>query len=254
VGAQARERSRAARFAQAEAERRVRKRNRLLASGGGLVILGLVIAIVISLLNVAGKSSSEAAPSQQDLVVPAAATANGAISIGKATAPVKVEVYLDYMCPFCGRFERANGGELDRLVTEGTVQLQIYPLSFLDRMSSGTKYSTRAANAVATVADRAPERVLTMSHSLYARQPAEGSAGLSDDEIAAIAAESGVPQETISLFHERRFEPWVAKFTDTAFQNGISGTPTVKINGVVYTGDLYTVGPLTEAVMAAKVR
>ena len=185
-------------------------------------------------------------------MVPTTATANGAISVGNANAPVRLEVYLDYMCPFCGRFERANGAELGQLVADGTVQLHLYPLSFLDRSSSGTKYSTRAANAIATVADRAPDKVLTFNQALYAGQPAEGSSGLSDDQIASLAANSGVPPEVISLFHERIFEPWVSESTNAVFRTGISGTPTVKINGAVFKGDLYTNGPLTQAIMAAK--
>ncbi|HTJ33126.1 MAG TPA: hypothetical protein VL738_07835 [Dactylosporangium sp.] len=36
------------------------------------------------------------------------------------------------------------------------------------------------------------------------------------------------------------------------FETGVSSTPTVKINGVRFEGDLYTVGPLTRAVAAAK--
>jgi protein-disulfide isomerase len=36
------------------------------------------------------------------------------------------------------------------------------------------------------------------------------------------------------------------------FDTGISSTPTVKINGEVFKGDLYTTGPLTQAVTAAK--
>jgi len=253
VGKQARNRARETRIAQAMSERRVTKRNRLLASGGGLVVLGLLVAIVISLVNAAGKASTaDDGVSQKELVVPTTATANGAISVGKANAPVKLEVYLDYMCPFCGRFERANGVELDRLVADGTVQLHLYPLSFLDRTSSGTRYSSRAANAIATVADRAPEKVLTFNRALYTEQPAEGSSGLSDDEIAALAANSGVPPDVIRLFHERIFEPWISEWTNAAFRTGISGTPTVKINGAVFKGDLYTNGPLTQAIMAAK--
>jgi protein-disulfide isomerase len=241
------------RMAQVMAERRATKRTRLLVGGGGLVIVGLLVAIVFSLVNAAGKAGSAGdSLSQKELVVPTTATANGAISVGSASAPVKLEVYLDYMCPFCGRFERANGVELDRLVADGTVQLHLYPLSFLDRASSGTRYSTRAANAIATVADRAPDKVLSFNEALYADQPAEGSTGLSDDEIAALAVGSGVAPEVVSLFHERIFEPWVAKFTDEAFRSGVSGTPTVKVNGVVFKGDLYAVGPLTQAVMAAK--
>jgi protein-disulfide isomerase len=252
VGKQARNKARDIRIARAMAERRATRRSRLLAGGGGLIILGLLAAIVISFVSAAGKASSDDDAAQKNLVVPATATANGAISVGNANAPVKLEVYLDYMCPFCGRFERTNGAELDRLVTDGTVQLHIYPLSFLDRTSSGTRYSTRAANAIATVADRMPDKVLEFNKALYAGQPAEGSSGLSDEEIAALAAKSRVPPEVISLFHEGIFETWIAKFTDAAFRTGISGTPTVKINGVVFKGDLYTIGPLTQAVLDAK--
>jgi protein-disulfide isomerase len=255
VSKQARNRAREARIAQELAQRRARRRNGLLASGGGVVILGLLVAIVISLVNAAGKAGADnTAASPKQLVNPAAATATGALLVGRADAPVKLEVFLDYMCPFCGRFERANGDEIVRLVADGTVQLHLYPLSFLDRTSNGTRHSTRAANAVATVADRAPDKVLGFNNALFARQPAEGSPGLSNDDMAALAADSGVPPEVIGLFPAETFQPWIAKYTDAAFQSGVTGTPTVKINGVVFKGDLYTVGPLTQALIAAKGR
>jgi protein-disulfide isomerase len=102
------------------------------------------------------------------------------------------------------------------------------------------------------VADRAPDKVLAFNKALYSSQPVEGSPGLSDQEIAARARDSGVPQEVISRFHEMIFEPWIDQQTDIAFRSGVSGTPTVRINGVVFKGDLYTIGPLTQAVIATK--
>lgn len=247
---QARTKAREARIAREAAERRTRRRNRLLA-GGGVVIVGLLVAIVISLVNAAGNASDDAA-SQKPLVTPTGVTDNGAISLGKAEAPVKLEVYLDYMCPYCGRFELANGEEISRLVAEGTVRLELHPLAFLDRMSDGTRYSTRTANAVVTVADKAPDKALAFSNALFARQPAEGSKGLTNDEIAELAGGAGVPQDVIAQFSAETFQPWVAKYTELAFDSGITGTPTVKINGEVYKGDLYTAGPLTQAILTAK--
>lgn len=252
---QARNRSRERRNARAAAQRRSSGRYRVLAGAGGLIIVGLLVAIVISLVNAAGNGgSADNASSSKELLTPAGATAAGAIALGDANAPVRLEVYLDYMCPFCGRFERANGDEVDRNVADGTVRLELYPLSFLDKASGGTKYSTRAANAIVTVADRAPDKVLVFNKALFANQPAEGSSGLSDDQIAALASDAGVPRDVVNLFREGIFEPWIAKFTDAAFKGGISGTPTVKINGAVFKGDLYTVGPLTQALTAAKGR
>jgi protein-disulfide isomerase len=156
------------------------------------------------------------------------------------------------MCPYCGRFDRANADEIDRMVAAGTVRLEVYPLSFLDKTSNGTRYSTRAANAVATVADRAPDKVLAFTQALFARQPREGSEGLTDAQIADLARSAGVGQDVINTFAARTFEPWIAKFTETAFAGGVTGTPTVKINGTVFKGDLYTAGSLTDAITAAK--
>jgi protein-disulfide isomerase len=250
VGKQARTIGREHRLAQAAAQRRRAKRNRLLGYGGGLVIVGLVVAIVVAVVNAVGGSSGADGDAGK-LVAPANTTAAGAIQVGNPAAPVKVEIYLDYMCPFCGRFDRANAEQLDHLLAEGTVRLEMYPMSFLDKMSSGSRYSTRAANAVATVADRAPDKVLAFHQALYAQQPQEGSEGLAANQIADLARQAGVPQEVIDAFAARTFEPWVAQVTEKAFAAGVTGTPTVKINGQVFRGDLYHVGPLTEAITAA---
>ncbi len=251
MGKQARRTSHLARNARAAEQERARRRNRLIAGGGGLVIVGLLIAIVVSLVQAAKPADTRNTDTTR-VVAPGNVTATGAIPIGSATAPVKVEIYLDYMCPFCGRFERANSSELERLVAEGTVRVELYALSFLDKTSLGTKYSTRAANAVATVADRAPDRVLAFNAALFSRQPNEGSAGLSDSDIAALAQSVGVAGDVVDSFAAGTFQPWIAEVTDAAFGNGISGTPTVKINGKVYQGDLYTAGPLTQAINAVR--
>jgi protein-disulfide isomerase len=252
MSAKARERARELRRAREAAERQRLQRRRLLA-GGGVVIAGLLIAIVVAMVNAAGGSATpQAAPSAGPVVTPSAATASGALTVGRADAPVRLEIFLDYMCPYCGRFERANAAELNRLVADGTVRLELYPLSFLDRMSNGSRYSTRTANAIATVADRAPDKLLAFNGGLFARQPEENTSGLSDDEIATLATSAGVPAEVVNSFADRRFESWVTSMTDRVMASGVNSTPTVRINGTKFTGDLYTVGPLTQAITAAK--
>lgn len=252
MGKQARVKARELRQAQATAARRAKSRTRLVAGVGGFVIVGLIVAIAVVLVTSATKTdASNGANASDTLVTPANATENGAIAVGQAAAPVKVEIYLDYMCPFCGRFEKANSAEIDRLVGAGKVRLELHPLAFLDEQSNGAQYSTRAANAIATVADRSPASVLAFNAALFTQQPAEGTRGLSDDQIAALAIKAGVPQDVVNAFNERTFQPWIINSTDAALKNGVNSTPTVKINGTVFKGDLYTAGPLTRAVEAA---
>jgi protein-disulfide isomerase len=233
----------------AAAEKRA-KRRRLLTVVGGLVIVGLVAAIVVVIVQAAGRHRTLPEVSGK-VVAPQHLLQGGAIPVGAKNAPVKVELYYDYMCSFCGAFEKANSGELDRLVSDGTVRVELHPLAFLDNLSSGTQYSTRTANAIAVVADAAPDQVWAFHSALYAQQPKEGSEGLSDEQIATIAADSGVPADVVDRFNAGDFRPWVASTTRQAFASGIEHTPTLKINGTVFTGDLYKVGPLTQAIESA---
>lgn len=237
---------RAARVAEA---RRSRQRQRLLKILGSLVILSLVVAIVVAVVSAAG-SNGNTAQGTGEVVAPRNVD-GAAIPVGNADAPVTVEVFYDYMCPYCGAFEAANRADLERLIEDGTVRLDLRPLSFLDEQSAGTEYSTRAANAIATTADGAPQAVLAFHAGLYAEQPHEGAEGLTDDRIADIATAAGVPQSVVDRFDDRRHAGWVAKVTEDAFSSGISGTPTVKINGTVFEGNLYAPGPLADAIAAS---
>jgi protein-disulfide isomerase len=228
--------------------------HRRLFAVGSAVIAVLLVAVAVTVVRAArgtDDGTPDAAAPSATVVVPATGTAAGAVVVGRPDAPVTVTVYLDYLCPYCGRFEKANADELERLIAAGTMRLELHPLAFLDRLSAGTRYSTRAANAVATVADEAPERVLALNRALYARRPAEGSPGLDDDTIAAIAAEAGVERVVTDRFRLGRFAPWVAAGNASAADAGVSGTPTVRINGKAFTGDLYTAGPLSQAVETA---
>ncbi|WP_045747386.1 DsbA family protein [Actinoplanes rectilineatus] len=222
--------------------------NRVVMGIGGVVIVALVAAIAVSVTSAMRGSSGGGGGA---LVTPAAATGDGGIRVGPEGAATTVAVYLDYMCPYCGKFERANSGDLTALVEDGTTALELHPLSFLDAQSQGNRYSTRAANAVVTVADKDSERVLAFNAALFANQPDEGSAGLDDAAIAELAAGAGVSQAVIDTFGDRIYVPWIEKTTEAAFDGGITGTPTVLINGVKTGVDLYTAGPLREAVIAA---
>ncbi len=217
----------------------------------GLAVAALLIGVTTWSIVGARSGNTAGVVAADGLVTPASASDSGAIVIGKPDAKVTVTVFLDFLCPYCGQFERANGGAIAAAVADGTAKLELHPMSFLDDLSSGTKYSTRAANAFAAVANHDATTALAFSQLLFAQQPAENSAGLSDATIADLASEAGAPVDVVAAFPKQAYQPWVAKITKQAFDSGITGTPTVKINGQTFTGDLYTAGPLADAIKAA---
>ena len=164
---------------------------------------------------------------------------------------VVVDLYTDFMCPVCGAFEQQNGADLDALSKAGTAAIVYHPISILDRASNGTNYSTRAAQAAGVVADQDPAHYLAFDEALFANQPAENTSGPTDGQIEQIAQGVGVPSSVTATFADGKFVDWVTAATEDASKNGVSGTPTVKINGKVFGGNWQTAGELKAAIVAA---
>jgi protein-disulfide isomerase len=121
-------------------------------------------------------------------------------------------------------------------------------MAILDRLSNGTKYATRAANAAACVADNSPDSYYDYNTILFENQPEEGTDGLTDAELIDLTVEAGVssPKLVANCIEDQEFKTWVAD-ARTRAQNGpipnsnvdaVAGTPTVIVNGVKYTGAL----------------
>jgi protein-disulfide isomerase len=155
------------------------------------------------------------------------------------------------MCSACKRFEEVNAETIDGALKDGTVQLELHPMTFLDSQSRGTRYSTRAASALGTVGDMAPDKVWHFYAGLYAHQPAEGSTGLKDSFIAEIAETAGVPKNVIDRFEDEKFAPWAKASNDAATKAGVTSTPTVLLNGVKVEQDLTAEGALATAIQEA---
>jgi len=220
--AQARAEAKAKALAQAKARERRTTAIIVAASIGVLAILaGVVFFIVQSSKN----------PTLADVEWPAGGDETGGILVGEATeGATRVDVYLDFMCPYCGVFEELNARTLTERSEAGEVNLYYHPLSFLDRYSNGTKFSTRSANAAAVVADQSPEHFGAFFEAMFSNQPAEGTSGLTDEEIAQIAVAVGVPQAVADTFKDGAFIDWVRAATDQSSIDGISGTPSIMVN------------------------
>ncbi|SFL72257.1 DsbA family protein [Geodermatophilus ruber] len=201
-------------------------------SGHPAVRVAVAVAVLmVAVLTVIAVQSH--GPARSDAAVPAGAVDGGtAFVAGSPRAPVTVDVYEDFQCPVCSRFEAETGGTLAVLAARGTAQVRYHPIAVLDRASTD-RYSTRALNAAAVVADAAGTRAFLAFHDLaFAHQPAEGSRGLTDAQLTALAAQAGADGAAVThgITH-LRFAEWTRQVTDDASRAGVTSTPTVLVDG-----------------------
>jgi protein-disulfide isomerase len=181
--------------------------------------------------------TDQAAPSR----VPAGATAEGdGIVVGRG--PVRVDAFIDFLCPYCRRFELSSGPALARMVADGQISLAYHPMNFLDPAST-TNYSTRATAASGCAADRG--QFAEYAHALFVGQPPEGGPGLSDTELIDIGREAGLAEPAFAAcVTDGPYLDWPPYVTARATALGINATPTVLVAGM-------DVSPGQEAIAAA---
>jgi protein-disulfide isomerase len=220
-----------------------------------IIILALSLAGLITYILAQEAPEERAGPTTKE--IPASIAEVGAISVseGKIIQEIPdeatvVDIYLDYLCPYCGMFETTNEDVLDELSDTENVVLNYYPISILDRQSQGSRYSTRSANASVTVAEKSPENWLAFHTALFENQPQEGGTGLSTPQLEKLAQDAGVPQDVSATFVDEKYSLWVKDITEEAMTGRVEGTPSVFINDQQFT-DTMNSDALLEAVLAA---
>lgn len=191
-----------------------------------VVVLVVVAGIVVWMNNTSASPGPDVTPATSNID-----SDTGAIAVGTGTQTV--DTYIDFMCPICNQFEQTYGDTLTSLVDDGTITLNIHPISILDRLSSGTAFSTRAASAMYCVAENDPAHAVAFMQAMYANQPEENSNGLTDAKIISIAEGAGVTGAS-DCITGGTYKQYVTTMTQkTPIQPGQSGiaTPTIVING-----------------------
>jgi protein-disulfide isomerase len=242
-------------------QKKKEKRSKYLLQGGVVVVSLAIIAVIGVVIFSSIKTPT---PGPRNMLSDGiligedyTATPTAALQPGEDPVPnvlssdsdtIHIQMFVDYFCPVCGAFEDANADQLSTWIESGAASVEIFPIAILDRASQGTKYSTRAANAAACVADNAPDDYYAFNTVLFDNQPEEGTTGLTDEELIALTEEAGVssPKPIAKCIVDQQFKSWVAD-ARTRAQNGpipnsdvdsVAGTPTIIVNGVKYTGAL----------------
>ena len=242
-------------------QRKKEKRGKVFLQGGvilaSLAILAVVALVLINSVKAPGSGprnmlSDGILIGEGFTATPTAALKPGADPVpnvrDESSDVIHIQMYVDYFCPVCGQFEKANGDQLTTWLETGAATVEIFPMAILDRSSQGTKYATRAANAAACVANYSPDQYYDFHNILFANQPEENTPGLTDEQLVDLTTEAKVssPKLVADCIADQKFKTWVAD-ARTRAQNGpipnsnvdkVTGTPTVIVNGLKYTGAL----------------
>ena len=179
--------------------------------------------------------------------VPAGVSLADGVTVGRSTAPVTLDLYEDPQCPVCAQFESQVGPAISGWIASGKVKVHYHVISFLDSAST-TKYSSRAANALYASAGVSADAFAKYHQLLYQQQPAEGSAGLTEEKLVQLAQQAGAGASADQI-RAGTYADYVARATDQSSKDGVTGTPTVRVNGKAV--DQPTLDEVTAAVNAA---
>ncbi|MFI6848170.1 DsbA family protein [Kitasatospora sp. NBC_00085] len=216
-----------------------KRRQRIVVAVSIVAVLALAGGTVLAITAAGGDKSSSsdttAAAEPTALVVPANAGGpdGTVITYGKADAAHTLQVFEDFRCPVCKNFEATNGDTVRKLADDGTVKVEYHLAAFLDK-NLGGKGSRTALAAVGAALNEGVDKFKQFHDVLYANQPDEREDGFGNvnhlldlaDKVPGLKTDAFVKAVT-----DRTYAPWAAKVADAFNDSGVTGTPTVKMDG-----------------------
>ena len=246
---QQREAARAKAKAMREAQKKSEGRKKI------FVAVGSVVGAVALVVGAWALATQQPAPNPEVVDGPSVAIFDGGIRVGKdlqvLTSKSQVDnnvpnivIYQDLQCPACKAFEVPNMPQIRELVAAGKYTVEIHPISFLDGQSVN-EYSSRAANALLCVADKSPANFFDYNEALYANQPEEGTAGPTNEDLAALAEQTGVTEpKALDCIKKPVFATWAKNKGSAVWSEKVpgsnldfTGTPFIMVNGQQYRGE-----------------
>ena len=176
--------------------------------------------------------------------------ADGTVVAGSSTAKATLDVYEDFLCPYCKHnLEDPYGKDITKAIADGSLRVNYHVLDLLDNETTPAGYSLRAGNAALAAAKAG--RFAEFHAALYNAQPTEGQAGYTNDQLVDIGRKAGITgQQFADEVNGGTFDSEVRSQTDTARDSvNFKGTPTV-LNGTTQV-DISKSGWLTQLTGAA---
>lgn len=225
------------------AEYRARRKRRgtyiTLGIVGTLVVIAFLIVIVLQ----------QPAVTVNDAMIPEAVDGRldtDSKAWGPADAPVIIEEFSDFQCPYCGQFATSTGQQLKETYGgSGVVRFEYNHFAFLGPESEQAAEAAECA--------REQGKFWQYHDTLFANQQGENRGAFADDTLKAFAAELGLDKVAFNqCLDSGQYEEKVRAETIAAQERGVRSTPTLFINGEKIEGAVpfAQLQPVIEAALA----
>ncbi|MDQ0377084.1 DsbA family protein [Amycolatopsis thermophila] len=216
------------------------------ARGGGgpsrKTIVSVIAVVVLAAVVIGGviwtnasKNKTEGttiAPQTSSAALDTADERQGAVVVsGKADAKVKLDIWADFLCPYCGQLQQRSGQQIEQQIQAGNVQVTYHMIPLLNDKSDPPGYSLDSANAALCAADQG--KFTPFHDSLFASQPEEGKRGYDKAQLIKLGQDLGITAPEFAAcvnagtYDDQLNAALAGVRKDPSFQ----GTPTVLHNG-----------------------
>lgn len=203
--------------------------------GIGAVSLAALVAgvLVVAVALVLGGRPKEMPATVAIATAPAGIASRGYV-IGNPAAPVTIDLYEDFQCPACLAWGTSvYPGLVRNELAAGTVRIAYHPFAFIGQES---RDAARAAYAAAQQG-----RFWDMWATLYANQGGHENGGsFARVRLDAMASALGLDAQRFAAdIDSPEAIEHVSAGAAAARAAGIDSTPTLLINGTIFTGSAY---------------
>ncbi|QUQ67833.1 DsbA family protein [Kutzneria sp. CA-103260] len=197
-----------------------------------LILIAAVVVIAAAVLGGVVYSHALADQPQAGGTYTATLQSDGTVVAGSSTAKATLDVYEDFLCPYCKHnLEDPYGKAITQAIAAGSLRVNYHVLDLLDNETTPAGYSLRAGNAALAAAKAG--RFAEFHAALYNAQPTEGQAGYTNDQLVDIGRKAGITgQQFADQVRGGTFDTEIRSQTDKARDSvNFKGTPTVLMGG-----------------------
>jgi protein-disulfide isomerase len=154
------------------------------------------------------------------------------LSLGDPNAPAVIDVFVDFQCSACQFFtENVEPLIIEYLVATGKARMVYRHYPFLDGEGAGSiGESDQAANAAMCANEQ--DRFWDMHGMIFANWNGTNQGNFSNRRLQAMADEVDLDMDAFNAcFSENRYREEIQADFDYGQEIGVSGTPSVFVNG-----------------------